>query len=84
LTANNGWLYSVSCAATDFCVATDIYGEAVMYNGVSWTASSQAGPGRVSAVLLELPVAHVLCGHRRRRQRRRAGELSHGVVTVQK
>lgn len=44
LTANNGWLYSVSCAATDFCVATDSYGEAVMYNGVSWTASSQAGP----------------------------------------
>ncbi len=42
--ASGGILVSVACAATDFCVATDMYGGAVMYDGVSWTAPSQAGP----------------------------------------
>ncbi|MGO8875557.1 MAG: hypothetical protein ACLQNG_07320 [Acidimicrobiales bacterium] len=53
--ANDGILPSAACAATDFCVATHDYGEAVLHNGVSWTASSQAGPASYPLYSLSCP-----------------------------
>jgi hypothetical protein len=55
----HGYLRDISCAATDFCVATDLFGYAVTFDGTSWSEPTLVGPTASYANLASVSCASV-------------------------
>jgi hypothetical protein len=51
----------VSCPTTSFCVAVDGAGEALQWNGTTWSAPVRIEPGQASATTIGVALAAVSC-----------------------
>lgn len=50
-----GWLSSVSCSSPRYCLALDTYGNAMSYDGTSWSPPARMTGGRVASGRVSCP-----------------------------